>query len=74
VTEIRAEITANVWRVLIEPGQQIEHGDELVILESMKMEIPVLSPVAGTVSEVMVAPEDQVHEGDVLTIIDDGLN
>jgi biotin carboxyl carrier protein len=74
MTEIRAEITANVWQVRVEPGQQVEHGDELVILESMKMEIPVLSPVAGTISEVMVAPEDQVQEGDVLTVIDDGLN
>jgi acetyl-CoA carboxylase biotin carboxyl carrier protein len=74
MTEIRAEITASVWQVRIEPGQTVEHGDELVILESMKMEIPVLSPVAGTVSEVMVAPEDQVQEGDILTVIDDGLN
>lgn len=70
--EVRAEITANVWQVRVQQGQTVEHGDELVILESMKMEIPVLSPVAGTVSNVKVKPDDQVQEGDVLTVIDDG--
>jgi biotin carboxyl carrier protein len=69
MSEVSAEITANVWQVRVEEGQRVEHGDELVILESMKMEIPVLSPVAGTVTEVRVKPEDQVQEGDVLAVI-----
>jgi biotin carboxyl carrier protein len=71
-TEVRAEIAANVWQVRVKTGESVKHGDELVILESMKMEIPVLSPVGGKVREVRVKPEDQVQEGDVLTVIDDG--
>ena len=69
-TEVRAEITANVWQVRTEVGAQVQEGDELVILESMKMEIPVVAPVPGTVSEVRVAPEDKIQEGDVVVVID----
>jgi biotin carboxyl carrier protein len=72
VTEVRAEITANVWQVPAEVGQTVDVGDTLVILESMKMEIPVEAPVAGTVTEVRVKPEDQVQEGDVVAVIDAG--
>src|SRR5688572_19541336 len=69
MAEVRAEIAANVWQVLVEPGATVAEGDELVILESMKMEIPVAAPSGGTVSEVRVKPEDQVQEGDVLVVI-----
>jgi acetyl-CoA carboxylase biotin carboxyl carrier protein len=69
VAEIRAEIAANVWQVPAEVGAQVAEGDELVILESMKMEIPVTAPAAGTVAEVRVKPEDQVQEGDVLVVL-----
>ena len=69
--EVRAEITANVWQVRVELGQSVDVGDELVILESMKMEIPVVAPVSGTVTEIRVAPEDVVQEGDVIAVIDD---
>ena len=69
-TEVRAEITANVWQVRTEVGAAVGEGDELMILESMKMEIPVTAPCAGTVSEVRVAPEDVVQEGDIVVIID----
>jgi acetyl-CoA carboxylase biotin carboxyl carrier protein len=72
VVEVRAEITANVWQVRAEVGQQVSEGDELVILESMKMEIPVVAPVAGTVAEILVKPEDQVQEGDLVAVIDQG--
>jgi urea carboxylase len=71
MVEVRTEITANVWQVRVEAGQQVSVGDELVILESMKMEIPVEAPVAGTVREVRVQPDDQVHEGDVIAVIDE---
>jgi len=71
MVEVRTEITANVWQVRVEEGQQVSAGDELVILESMKMEIPVEAPVAGTVREVRVKPDDQVHEGDVIAVIDE---
>ena len=69
--EVHAEIAANVWQVRTEVGASVAEGDELVILESMKMEIPVVAPVAGTVSEIRVKPEDQVQEGDVVAVIDD---
>jgi acetyl-CoA carboxylase biotin carboxyl carrier protein len=70
MTEVRAEITANVWQVHVEVGQQVVEGDTLAILESMKMEIPVESPVGGKVSDVRVKPEDQVQEGDVIAVIE----
>ena len=69
--EIRAEITANVWQVRVEEGQLIGEGDELVILESMKMEIPVITEVPGVVRELHVAPEDVVQEGDLIALIDE---
>jgi len=70
MTEVRTEITANVWQVRVEVGQRVAEGDELVILESMKMEIPVEAPCAGTVTEIRVAPDDQIAEGDVVAVID----
>jgi biotin carboxyl carrier protein len=70
MTEVLAEITANVWQVPAEVGQEVAEGDTLVILESMKMEIPVEAPVGGVVTELRVAPEDQVQEGDVIAVIE----
>jgi acetyl-CoA carboxylase biotin carboxyl carrier protein len=70
VTEVRAEITANVWQVHVEPGATVAEGDTLAILESMKMEIPVEAPTAGTVTTVHVSPNDQVQEGDLIAVIE----
>jgi biotin carboxyl carrier protein len=67
--EVRAEITANVWQVHVEVGQDVAEGDTIAILESMKMEIPVESPGAGTIAELRVSPDDQVQEGDVIAVI-----
>jgi biotin carboxyl carrier protein len=72
MAEVRAEITANVWQVRVEVGQHVDVGDELVILESMKMEIPVVAPLAGTVSEVAVVPDTSIKEGDLVVVIDEG--
>ena len=69
--EIRAEITANVWQVSVDVGQMVAEGDELVILESMKMEIPVITEVPGVVRELNVEPNDVVQEGDVIALIDE---
>jgi urea carboxylase len=69
MSEVRAEIAANVWKVVVEAGQVVAAGETLAILESMKMEIPVEAPVAGTVSEVRVAPDDRVVAGDVLVVL-----
>jgi len=71
MAEIRAEITANVWQVGVEVGQMVAEGDELCILESMKMEIPVITEVPGVVRELYVKPEDVVHEGDLIAIVDE---
>lgn len=68
--EVRAEITANVWQVRVELGQSVEVGDELVILESMKMEIPVTAPAAGKIREIRVKEQDVVQEGQVLAVIE----
>jgi biotin carboxyl carrier protein len=66
MTQIRSEIPASVWQVKVVEGDQVEAGDELIILESMKMEIPVVAPSGGTVSALHVKPDDRVQEGDVL--------
>jgi acetyl-CoA carboxylase biotin carboxyl carrier protein len=69
-TNVEAEMVANVWKVLVQAGQQIGAGEALVILESMKMEIPVEAPVAGTVSAVHVQEGGVVQEGDLIATID----
>ena len=68
--EIRAEMVANVWKVVASAGDTVSEGDTLVILESMKMEIPVIAEEDGTVRSVKIAPADVVQEGDVLLSID----
>ena len=71
MVDVVAEIAANVWQVPVEVGQTVATGDTIAILESMKMEIPVEAPVAGTVTELRIAPDDQVNEGDVIAVIDE---
>ena len=68
--EVRAEMVANVWKVVVHEGDTVGEGDTLVILESMKMEIPVESPVAGTVKEVRVEEGGVVQEGDVIAVVE----
>ena len=70
MTEVRAEISANVWQVHVEPGTTVAEGDTVAVLESMKMEIPVEAPAAGTITTVAVAPSDQVQEGDLIAVIE----
>jgi biotin carboxyl carrier protein len=68
--EIRAEMVANVWKVVKAAGETVEEGDTLVILESMKMEIPVLAESDGTLRELAVNEGDVVQEGDLIAVID----
>ena len=68
--DVLAEITANVWQVRAEVGQMVAEGDELVILESMKMEIPVLAETDGMLRELAVNEGDVVQEGDLIAVID----
>ena len=70
MAEIRAEMVANVWRVLVSEGDQVQDGDMLVILESMKMEIPVLAETAGVVAKLHVAEGDVVQEDELIAVID----
>jgi acetyl-CoA carboxylase biotin carboxyl carrier protein len=65
-TDVRAHITGTVWKVEVLPGERVEKSQTLVILESMKMEIPVEAPQAGTVDRVSVAAGQSVEEGDLL--------
>jgi acetyl-CoA carboxylase biotin carboxyl carrier protein len=67
--EILAEMVANVLTVAVSPGDQVAPGDAVVLLESMKMEIPVLAEVGGTVTAVKVTSGDVVQEGDVLVVL-----
>jgi acetyl-CoA carboxylase biotin carboxyl carrier protein len=67
--EIRAEMVANVWKVVVAEGDTVEDGDTLVILESMKMEIPVVAEAAGTVTSLGVSEGDVVQEGDLIAVI-----
>ena len=69
MAEIRAEMVANVWKVVAAQGDHVDDGDTLVILESMKMEIPVLAESAGTVTTLHVAEGDVVQEGDLIAEI-----
>ena len=68
--EIRAEMVANVWKVVAAAGDQVSDGDTLVILESMKMEIPVLAESDGTIAELAVAEGDVVQEGDLIARVE----
>jgi biotin carboxyl carrier protein len=68
--DVVAEMVANVMSVAVAPGDSVAEGDTVVLLESMKMEIPVLTEHAGRVSAVKVAPGDVVQEGDVLVSLD----
>jgi acetyl-CoA carboxylase biotin carboxyl carrier protein len=69
--EIKSEITGTVWQVKSQPGDRVEEGDILVVIESMKMEIPVITEDAGTVKEILVKEKDPVAEGQVVAIIED---
>ncbi len=68
--EIRAEMVANVMTVSVTEGDQVNDGDSLVLLESMKMEIPVLTEVDGTIGSVAVHAGDVVQEGDLIAVVE----
>jgi acetyl-CoA carboxylase biotin carboxyl carrier protein len=68
--ELVAELVASVFKVVAEPGDVVEPGGTVVILESMKMEIPVLTEEGGTVREIPVREGDVVQEGDVLAVLE----
>ena len=69
MAEVRAEMVANVGKVVAAEGDHVDDGDTLVILESMKMEIPVLAEGSGTVTKLHVAEGDVIQEGDLIATI-----
>ena len=68
--EVEAHITGTVWKIEVAVGDQIDDGDTVVILESMKMEMPVEAEEAGTVKEINVEEGQSVQEGDVLVVLE----
>lgn len=70
VVNVKSEIAGNVWKIQTKPGDQVEADGEIMILESMKMEIPVLSPKAGTIKEISVSEGEAIDEGQLVAILD----
>lgn len=64
--EITSEVTGNVWKVLLEVGARVEADEPIILVESMKMEIPVVSEQSGAITAILVSEGDPVSEGDVV--------
>ena len=71
-TDVKAHITGTVWKIEAKVGDKVNEGDTVIILESMKMEMPVEAPCAGTVREVKIKEGEAVDEGKTLAVIDEG--
>ncbi len=69
MADVPAHITGTIWKIEVKEGQKVESGDVLVILESMKMEMPVEATEAGTVKEIRCKEAQPVNEGDVLVVL-----
>lgn len=68
--EVKASMTGNMWKIVVKEGDQVEAGQEVAILESMKMEIPITTEQAGVVKEIKVNEGDFINEGEVIAIIE----
>ena len=68
--KVKAEITGKVWKIVTQPGQSLQEEETILIMESMKMEIPVASPEAGVVKEILVKEGDTVSDGVVVARVD----
>jgi acetyl-CoA carboxylase biotin carboxyl carrier protein len=66
MSQVLATMAGNVWKIVVNVGEQVEEGQDVVILESMKMEIPIAAETSGIVKEIKVQEGDFVNEGDVL--------
>lgn len=69
IHRIESQVSGTVWKVEIQTGASVADGDTILIIESMKMEIPVDAPGAGTLRELLVAEGDTVTEGQVLAVV-----
>jgi biotin carboxyl carrier protein len=70
MSELRAEMVANVWKVVAAEGDAVADGDTIVILESMKMEIPVLAESDGVLTSLAVTEGQVVQEGDLIAVVE----
>lgn len=68
--KVRSDVTGSVWKLLKQPGERVAAGDEIMLIESMKMEIPVIAEEDGTLAELLVAETDAVQEGQVVATLD----
>ena len=68
--EVRSEITGSLWKIVKQPGEAVTEDDTLMILESMKMEIPIMAEAAGTLQEILVKEGEPVAEGQVVAVIE----
>jgi len=68
-TEVGATVNGNIWKILVDVGQKVEKGQVIAILEAMKMEIDIESPVSGSILAIPVKPNDAVEEGQTITVI-----
>ncbi len=68
--EAKADVTGSVWKIVAAVGARLEEGDTIMILESMKMEIPVLAEEGGTLRDLNVAEGDAVREGQVVAVLE----
>lgn len=69
-TQVVAHITGTVWEVRVAVGETVEEGQAVVVLESMKMEMPVEAPAAGRIASIAVEKGQAVEEGEVLLVLD----
>lgn len=67
---VLSEMTGLIWKIEVQVGQSVSKDQELLIIESMKMEIPVIAPQDGVVKEILVKEEDFVSDGDVLIVLE----
>ncbi|MFC4557250.1 acetyl-CoA carboxylase biotin carboxyl carrier protein subunit [Virgibacillus kekensis] len=70
MNEVKASMAGSVWKLTVNQGDKVEEGQDVVILESMKMEIPIAAETEGTIKELKVSEGDFVNEGDVIAIIE----
>lgn len=70
MSEVKASMAGNMWKIVVKDGDKVDAGDDIAILESMKMEIPISTEQSGIVKEIRVNEGDFINEGDVIAIID----
>lgn len=69
MADVKSEVSGNVWKIEVSVGQSVAEGEQLIIVESMKMEIPIDAPCAGTVARILVREGDPVQEGAVVAVL-----